>query len=216
MTAITSKNGLFSKTATLLTGTFFVSALGTLLGSSITSTGLIIFLAVLFLVGAFAVPAAAQSSPTKGVIALGIWTFISGLFLGPAIAQYVVWLGWQTVFLAYLGTGGVMAACGMVVSLTKIDFSRLESILLPALLGLILVGLVNIFVSFGTVGTMLYAGIGMIVFAGFFLIDFFRLAEGGDSWSNAIMITMNLYLDYINFLLYLLRFLGALTGKSKD
>ncbi len=108
------KSSLFSKVSLLLYGTFIVSALGTLAGAGITSTGTILVLAILFLAGAIVVPLLALRSAPAGVVALAAWTFISGLFLGPCIQQYVAVLGWQTVFLTYLGTGGVMAVCGAI------------------------------------------------------------------------------------------------------
>ena len=118
-----SKAGLASKVSLLLSGSFVLSAVGTYLGQGVTSTAAFVVLLIAFLAGAFFVPISARKSPTAGIIALGIWTFISGLFFGPAIHQYAHMLGWQTVFLAYLGTGGIMAACGAVCSLSRVKAS---------------------------------------------------------------------------------------------
>lgn len=211
-----SKSGLFSKVALLLSGTFVVSAAGTYMGQGITSMAAVITLAVLFLAGAFIVPLTAKASTGAGVAALSVWTFISGLFLGPCIHQYAHQLGWQTVFLAYLGTGAVMAACGAIGALSGINFSRMGRFLMFALLGLIAVGLVSIFIPMSQTVNILYSLIGMAVFALFFIFDFFRLANEEDTWEAAIDLTMQLYLDYINFLLYLLRFLAATAGGSKS
>ncbi len=211
-----SKSGLFSKVSLLLSGSFVISALGTYMGQGITSTAGVIVLAVLFLVGAFVVPFAAKASTTGGVIALTVWTFISGLFLGPCIHQYAHMLGWQTVFLAYLGTGAVMAGCGAVGALSGINFSNMGRFLMFALLGLIAAGLIGIFIPMSQTVNIVYCLIGMGVFALFFIFDFFRLANSENTWEAAIDLTMQLYLDYINFLLFLLRLLGINGGKSKD
>ena len=61
-----------------------------------------------------------------------------------------------------------------------------------------------------------YCLIGIAVFVGFFLIDFFRLATEEDTWESAISVTMNLYLDYINVLFFVLRLLGIELGGKKD
>jgi FtsH-binding integral membrane protein len=214
-----SKSGLFSKVAMLLSGTFVISAVGTYMGQGITSMGAVIALGILFLIGAFAVPFAAKASTGAGIAALSVWTFISGLFLGPCIHQYVHQLGWQTVFLAYLGTGAVMAACGAIGALSGINFSRMGRFLMFALLGLIAAGLISIFIPMSQTVNIVYALIGMAVFALFFIFDFFRLSKEENTWEAAIDLTMQLYLDYINFLLYLLQFLAAIFGggsKSKD
>lgn len=214
-TASLSKGGLFSKVSLLLTGTMAISAFGAYLGAGITSFWAIIALMIAFFAGAFIVPIAAKSSKEAGLVALAVWTFVSGLFLGPAMNHYVASLGWQTVFLAFLGTGGVMAACGAIGALSGRDFSNMGKYLMFALLALIVVGIVNIFVAFSTGVTIVYCLIGMAVFAGFFIFDFFRISKAENTWFNAITATMEIYLDFINFLLYLLRFLEAVTGNKK-
>ncbi|MDP3506924.1 MAG: Bax inhibitor-1 family protein [Candidatus Melainabacteria bacterium] len=211
-----SQSGLFSKVSLLLTSTFLVSAIGTFLGAGITSTAAIICLAVLFFVGAFFVPLALAASTAAGVAALTGWTFISGLFLGPCIHTYVHILGWQTVFLTYLGTGGVMAACGAIASFSGINFGKLGNFLTVALLALIAVGIFAIFVPFSAGVNIVYSLIGMTVFTLFFLFDFFRLSEEEDTWATAVLLTMKLYLDYINFLLFALRLIAALSGGSNN
>lgn len=209
-----SKSGLFSKVSLLLSISFIVSAIGTYLGAGITSVGAIIGLAVLFLLGAFAVPFAAKASTGAGITALTVWTFISGLFLGPTIHHYVAILGWQTVFLTYLGTGGVMAACGAIGALSGVNFSSLGRWLMFALLGLIVMGIVAIFVPFSHTVNIVWSLIGMAVFALFFIFDFFMAKQTENTWEGAIFVTMNLYLDFINFLLYALKFLAEVLGNK--
>lgn len=211
-----STSGLFSKVALLLTGTFLISAFGTYVGASITGFVAIIGLAILFIVGAIAVPFIARASTGAGIAALAVWTFISGLFLGPCINQYAQLLGWQTVFLAYLGTGAVMAACGAIGALSGRDFSNLGRWLMFAVLALLVVGIVNFFIQFSSAVNIIYAIIGMVVFAGFFIFDFFRLSKSEDSWVSAIELTMALYLDFINFLLYFLKLILELSRKDKN
>jgi FtsH-binding integral membrane protein len=210
-----SKSGLFSKVSLLLSLSFIISAFGTYAGAGITSLGAIIGLGILFLIGAFAVPFAAKASTTAGVSALAVWTFISGLFIGPTINHYAHVLGWETVFLAYLGTGGVMATCGAIGIFSGFNFSSLGRWLMFALLGLIVVGIVGIFVPFSQGVNIVYSLIGMAVFAGFFLFDFFRAKDAPNTWESAIFVTMQSYLNFINFLLYLLRFLEAIFGKRR-
>jgi FtsH-binding integral membrane protein len=220
MTSTTlSRSGLFSKVAMLLTAAMAVGALGSYVGAGITSLAAVITLAVLFLGGAIAIMFLKDASPAISLpFTLG-WVFVSGLFIGPAIHQYKQILGWEVVFGAYLGTSAVMCVCGAVALLTKVNFGKMERFLMFALFGLILVGIISIFVSMGSFATALYSLIGMAVFTGFFLVDFARLRDNADdnSWGAAIMITVNLYLDFVNFLLYLLRFLASIAGgKSKN
>lgn len=211
-----SQGGLFSKVSLLLTGSMALSALGAYLGAGITSMAAFWVLLIAFFAGAFVVPIAAKASKEAGIAALALWTFISGLFIGPAIGMYVHALGPQIVFLAFLGTGGVMAACGAIGALSGRDFSNMGRWLMFALLGLIVVGIVNLFVTFSSGVEIVYCLLGIVIFAGFFIFDFFRLSKAEDNWFNAVTLTMEIYLDYINMLLFVLRLLMALLGKKDD
>jgi FtsH-binding integral membrane protein len=209
-----STTGLFTKVAMLLTASMGVGAVGSYLGAGITSLAAVIALAVAFIGGAIAIMFVKDKDPAIAVpFTLG-WVFISGLFIGPALNQYVKILGPMTVFGAYLGTSGVMAACGAVALLTKVNFGKMQRFLMFALFGLIIVGIVGIFVQMSTAMNTIYCLGGMAIFTGFFLVDFARLRDNADddSWGAAIEITVNLYLDFVNFLLFLLRLLAG--GKK--
>lgn len=224
-TSTTSVTGtLFTKVSMLLTGALGVAAAGAFAGHAITGFGAMIVLMILFIGGSIGVMfagAAAKEGRLSSPAAIGImlaWNFITGLFLGPVMNMYVQVLGGNTVFLAFAGTAGVMAVCGAVGMFSGVNFSGLGKILSWALLGLIIVGIVNIFVTFSTGVELVYCFAGMAIFAGFFIVDFFRLKEEAgrdDSWGGAIMITMGLFLDFVNFFLYLLRALAAAKGDSR-
>lgn len=130
------------------------------------------------------------------------------------MANYVEVLGAATVLQCCLGTAAVMAICGVVAAFNSIDFSnpKFGGFLMIGLLGLIAAGLINIFVSFGHFGTLLYSGIGMLLFVGYFLFDFHQLiiksTDSDDTWGFAIWASVGLYLDFMNFLLDLLRFVA--------
>lgn len=205
---------LLSKVALLLSGSLLIGAAGTYLGRAIQSIGAFILLAVLFIGGAIGVMFLASAPPAVGITSLFVWVFISGLFIGPSIEMYAKKLGWQTVFLAYAGTGGVMALTGAVGMFSGVDFSGLGPILMFGLFGLIIAGIVGIFWRMSRTVNIVYSLIGMVIFAGYFLFDFFRLTKSENTWESAIRLTMAIYLDFINFLLYLLQFLAAASDKS--
>lgn len=201
---------LLSKVALLLTGSMMLGSLGCFVGRHIRSIGAFIVLLILFLGGAFGVMYAASVSPAVGITSMFAWTFVSGLFIGPAVQAYSEKLGWQTVFLAFAGTSGVMAVTGAIGMFSGVDFSGLSSFLMIGLFILIGVGIVSFFVRMSKQVNIIWALGGMVIFAGFFLVDFFRITKGENTWEEAIHITMNLYLDFLNFFLYLLKFLEAI------
>lgn len=206
---------LFAKVAMLLTGSMLVGGLGAYVGRNIRSLGAMIGLAILFIGGSIGVFIAAGSLSAPVAVALMLaWTFVSGLVIGPAVQMYSEELGSHTVMLAYLGTGGVMAGCGAVGALSGVDFSGMGTFLLIALLGLIVFGIVTIFIRMSRTVNIVHASIGMIIFAGYFIFDFFRLSKSENTWEAAIQLTMAIYLDFMNFFLYLLQLLAALSDKS--
>ena len=111
------------------------------------------------------------------------------------------------VIQALTGTTAVMIITGIVAMTSGINFAALAPILLIALLGLIVVGLVGIFVKFSRTVNMVYSIIGMLVFSGFFLLKFFRLSQSENTWERAIDATVGIYVTFVNFFLYLLQFL---------
>lgn len=204
---------LMTKVAILLAGCMGIGGLGAYLGRNIRSLGAFLVLAVLFIFGTIGVIAGAHASPALGVGLLAGWTFVSGLVMGPAIQMYSERLGWQTVAGAYVGTGGVMTACGIVGAFSGIDFSFLGSILFFGLLGLVLVGFISIFWRLSRTASIVESIVGMLIFSGYFIYDFFRIAKASNTWENAIALTMNIYLDFMNFFLYLLQLLDMLKDK---
>lgn len=201
---------LFCKVAILLAGSMALGGLGCYLGRNITSLRSFIALAIVFIFGTIGVIGGAHVSPVLGVILLAGWTLVSGLVMGPAIRHYTKTLGWQTVANAYVGTAAVMTGCGLVGALSGADFSGLESILLVLLLGLIFTSLTAVTISLSRQGRIVQSIVGMFTFSGYFLVDFWRLSKSENTWEAAIELTMSIYLDFMNFFLYLLQLLEEL------
>ena len=108
---------------------------------------------------------------------------------------------------------GIMALVGYT---TNTDLTRLGNILMMALVGMIIAGVVNFFRKSDTM-TYIISFIGVIVFTGLTAYDVQKLknigsgAEYGIESTNklAIMGALNLYLDFINLFLSLLRLFGS-------
>lgn len=204
---------LLTKVAMLLAGCMAVGGLGAYFGRFLKSPAVFIGLAIAFVLGTIGVFFAAHAGPVIGVLALAAWTFVSGLVIGPAIQMYAEELGWETVAGAYVGTAGVMTGCGMFGMYSGMDFSSLGNLLFFALLGLVVASFVTIFWRLSRTGNIVISSIGMLIFAGYFIFDFFRITKSANTWESAITLAMSIYLDFINFFLYLLQLLAALQDK---
>lgn len=118
---------------------------------------------------------------------------------------------WQNIiFQAVMGTALAVISTASVVFLTEIDFSFLGGFLFISLIILIVMGLINVFFIHSKLFSLIRAYIGAVIFTLYLLYDFDKLQEhaGDESWSTAIEISVNIYLDIINLFLDLLEILA--------
>jgi FtsH-binding integral membrane protein len=119
----------------------------------------------------------------------------------------------STFFIA----GGMFALMSLYGYTTKQDLSKIGNILLMALIGLIIASIVNIFLaSSGLYWLITYAGV--LIFVGLTAWDTQKIKKWieqthpGDGLSLrriAILGALELYLDFINLFLFLLRIFGS-------
>jgi FtsH-binding integral membrane protein len=139
------------------------------------------------------------------------FTFCEGVGIAPVVGQYVRSFGPDVVVNAALTTGLGMFALAAIVYATGLDLRRFQGVFMIALLGLIVVGIVSIFVRF--IHPETYAWITLVIFSGLVLIDFARIRAGGDGLTPVLMAT-SIYLDAINIFLALLQIFGG--RRSSD
>ena len=115
-----------------------------------------------------------------------------------------------TTFFITAGTFGGMALLGYI---TKKDLSVMGRLFYMALIGLIIAGIVNLFVANNTFDWIVSIA-GVLIFCGITAWDSQRikimLQEMGDEENEntlklALIGSLELYLDFINIFLYLLR-----------
>ena len=110
-------------------------------------------------------------------------------------------------------TAGVFAAMSIYGYFTSNDLSRMGSILFMALIGLIVCSLVNIFVNSSTMDWII-SFVGVLIFIGLTAWDTQKIkqmtqyADQSMAGKIATLGALNLYLDFVNLFLYLLRFFG--------
>lgn len=198
---------LLAKVMCLLSLSIASGGVGAYLGRNIRSMLAAIGLFIVSLIGMFIVRAAGD-----GLIAVGLlmgWSTIFGMMFGPFLSYAISEEGPGIVIQSLTGTTAVMIITGIVAMTSGINFSALGPILLIGLLGLIVVGLVGMFVRFSRTVNIVYSVIGMLIFAGLFLFKFFNLSRSENTWEAAISHAMSIYISFVNFFLYLLQFLMA-------
>ena len=140
-----------------------------------------------------------------------LYSIINGATLAFIFAIYSTSIIVQT-FVVTAGTFGAMAVYGYF---TKKDLTSWGRLLLMALIGLIIAGVVNIFLHNSTMD-LIISGIGVLVFVGLTAYDSQKIKQmllmqedmGETAQKVALMGALSLYLDFINLFLYLLRLFG--------
>ena len=142
--------------------------------------------------------------------ARSIFVAFSALF-GFTLSIYLYVYRLDSIILVFLATAlyfGVLAAYG---HFTKRNLAGIGPILFSGLIFLVVFGLVSLFIPALTAFDTIVCLIGIAVFLGYTAYDTQRIREyyHYDMMEKAsIFSALQLYLDFINLFLYLLRFLG--------
>jgi len=134
---------------------------------------------------------------------------VFGVLIGVATAPILVYYAStnpQILWQAGGATALFMAGFGAAGYATRSDLSWLGRISFFGLIGLIVFGIVLIFVRIPH-GDLIYAIFGLVIFAGLTMYDFQRLrrSQGMDS---APLLAASIFLDALNVFLFFLRIFG--------
>ena len=195
---------LLGQTMGLVALTAGLFAVGAYLGRDLSyGWGLVLFIAAFgCLIG---LNVAAQRSERMAVTLLFAFGVVIGLATAPTISYYagtdpqVVWQagGATALFIAGFGAAGYG---------TRRDLSVLARVLFWALIGLIVFGIVTIFVQIPD-GQLIYAIVGLVIFAGLTADDFQRVRRTRDIRAAPVL-AASIFLDILNVFLLLLSLFG--------
>jgi modulator of FtsH protease len=195
---------LLGQTMGLVAVTAALFALGAYLGRDITyGWGWLFFLAALGVL--LAMNVAVQRSEGLAITLLFGFGILMGLATAPTIAYYadtnpqILWQagGATALFIAGFGAFGYA---------TRRDLSSVARICFWALIALIVLGIVLIFVQIPN-GSLVYAIVGLVIFAGLTAFDFQRLRQSQDI-RTAPLLAASIFLDILNVFLLLLSLFG--------
>ena len=151
-------------------------------------------------------------SLTTATLLFVLYSVINGATLSVIFIAFSASVITKT-FLVTAGTFGVMSLIGYT---TKTDLTSVGKLLFMALIGIIIATVVNIFVKSSTLD-LIVSYIGVIIFVGLTAYDtqkIKRMLAAADTMDEsmqkmALLGALNLYLDFINLFLFLLRIFGG-------
>lgn len=195
---------VFGQVMGLVAVTVGFFALGAYLGRDLTGgTGLILFIAAFAC--AFGLNFAARRSEGLAIVLLFSLGLLLGMALGGVLAYYaksnpaILWQagGATALFVGALGSYGYA---------TRRDLSSWARSLFWLLIGLIVVGIVLVFVNIPG-GQMIYAVLGLALFGAYTIFDFNRLRRA--NMDATVPIAAGIFLDVVNVFLFFLTIFGG-------
>lgn len=194
---------------TFATG-YFVSTNENIL-ASVFSSGLYFILIIAELaVVIFLTARLHKMSETTAKISFILYSFITGLTFSSVFVVYEV----TSILYVFLVSALVFGIFAVLGATTKIDLSKLGTILLMLLLGIIICSIINMFI--GSEGfDLVICIISLVVFMLYVAYDMQKIKQLENYYEGdklAIIGALELYLDFINIFLRLLQ----LFGRSRD
>ena len=140
------------------------------------------------------------------------WSFVA--LMGVSLAASLMIYTGVSVARVFLITSATYGALSLYGYTTKKDLSGFGSFLFMGLIGMVIAGLVNIFLA-STMMHFVISAVGVLVFAGLTAFDtqriknqYFEVAGSGVAEHAAVMGAVSLYLNFINLFQLLLSFFG--------
>jgi len=140
-----------------------------------------------------------------------IYSVLMGMSLSFIFLAYTA----SSIYTIFISTAGMFGLMALVGYTTKTDLTKLGSLLIMALIGIIIASVINMFV--GSSGlSYIISFVAVIVFTGLTAYDVQKLKEIGSQTEGgteattkmSILGALTLYLDFINLFLALLRLFG--------
>jgi uncharacterized protein len=196
---------VFGQTMGLVALTCAVAGLGAYLGRDISrGWGIVAFIAAIACIIGLNVAVQRSEQLAIGLL-FGLGACL-GIGAAPMLAYY--WSVQPEVLWQAAGTTGLfIAGFGAYGYATRRDLTRIARVAFFALLGLIAFGILLLFVSIPA-GNVIYAVLGLVIFAGYTMYDFQRLRRA-ERIEAAPLLAASIFLDVFNVFILLLSLFGG-------
>ncbi len=141
-----------------------------------------------------------------------VFAAMEGIGLYPVILAYSQAIGAKLVLGALAATFVLFFGLATYAKRTERNFLNLGSILFFSLIALVFASVVGWFVQATILQTAICAG-GILIFSGYVLYDIQVMKSGLMTEEDVPIMVLNLFLDWINLLLYILRLIGLVSDN---
>ena len=161
----------------------------------------------------FGISAGINKSVPVATLLFAIYSVVNGLTMASIFLVYDV----RSIAAVFFITAGMFAVMGIIGAVLKVDLSKMGTVLIMGVVGLIIASMVNMFFIKSGMMDLIVSWLGVIIFAGLTIYDTQRIKRmlmetdypEETTQKIALMGALSLYLDFINMFLYLLRIFGG-------
>jgi FtsH-binding integral membrane protein len=149
----------------------------------------------------------------SATVALGLF-FVYAASLGVTIGLIVTAYTGESVATAFLSASAMFGAAAIYGAVTKRSLAGIGGYLFMGLIGLIVASVLNIFLGNETLSWVISI-VGVVIFTALTAYDVQRIQSGelaarlGSMEKGAVIGALELYLDFINLFLFMLRLFGG-------
>jgi FtsH-binding integral membrane protein len=148
-----------------------------------------------------------QRSPLNKLM-FAAFAFITGMTIAPLIGVVLASYGGVMILMkALFATICTFIAAAVFGWTTKFNLMGMRGFLTVGLIGMIITGILGIFMPWGNTMEMVYSGLGVLLFTGYIMFDFQRLKRYPENMF--IEAALQLYLDIFNLFLFILRLISS-------
>lgn len=200
-----STHTLFARTMMYVAATAGLFALGAYVGRNLSHAATFIGFIAAF--GALiAMQFTARRSREATVVLLGAFGLLIGIAMSPTLVYYAA-TDPKALWQAGGATALFILALGSIGYATNRDLSGIARMSFWGLVALLIFGVVAIFVNIPH-SQVIYSVAGLVIFAGFTLVDFQRLRRN-QSIASAPLLAASIFLDILNVFLFFLSLFGG-------
>jgi FtsH-binding integral membrane protein len=139
--------------------------------------------------------------------------FVFAAAMGVSISSIFLIYKLGSIFQVFFITAATFGSMALYGYTTKRDLSKIGSFLMMGVIGVVIVGIVNVFLQSSMLSTMISL-ISVVIFTGLTAYDMQTIkaiyyeTQGEDREKAGVFGALNLYMDFINIFISLMNLLG--------
>ena len=195
-----------------------LTALGVYLGYSFALVNPELFTNPILFYGAFALElvliftsGAWQAIRPWGVVLFCVFALLTGYTMAPLLTYVAMTAGLPIIIKALVSTMAMFGGAAIFGAITKKDLSSMGGMLMVMLIGIIIAGIINIFLKSSMFEIMISLG-GIILFTVFTAFDI-QMIRTRYADNMSISAAISLFLNFINLFQFVLRFLLSMSRE---